>query len=60
MYKCLANHQVNSVSLAYFFFYRTNITGLDELQPGNTLRAKATAIAAFAKFLKEEDVEEEM
>ncbi|OWZ06617.1 hypothetical protein PHMEG_00021099 [Phytophthora megakarya] len=32
--------------------------GLDELQPGNALSAKATAIAAFAKFLKEGEVEE--
>ncbi|KUF83065.1 E3 ubiquitin-protein ligase [Phytophthora nicotianae] len=33
--------------------------GLEELQPGNTLRAKATAVAAFSKFLKGEEVEEE-
>ncbi|OWZ17833.1 hypothetical protein PHMEG_0008172 [Phytophthora megakarya] len=33
--------------------------GLDELQPGNTLRAKATAIGAFKKFLKVEQVTEE-
>ncbi|KUF85043.1 hypothetical protein AM588_10000814 [Phytophthora nicotianae] len=26
--------------------------GLEELQPGNTLRAKATAVAAFSNFLK--------
>ncbi|KUF99500.1 Glucose-6-phosphate isomerase [Phytophthora nicotianae] len=33
--------------------------GLEELQPGNTLRAKATAVAAFSKFLKGEEVEAE-
>ncbi|ETP53628.1 hypothetical protein F442_01495 [Phytophthora nicotianae P10297] len=33
--------------------------GLEELQPSNTLRAKATAVAAFSKILKEEEVEEE-
>ncbi|EGZ19711.1 hypothetical protein PHYSODRAFT_488333 [Phytophthora sojae] len=33
--------------------------GLEELQPGNTLRAKATAVAAFSKFLKGEEVDEE-
>ncbi|KUF81375.1 hypothetical protein AM587_10006283 [Phytophthora nicotianae] len=32
--------------------------GLEELQPGNTLRAKATAVAAFSKVLKGEEVEE--
>jgi hypothetical protein len=33
--------------------------GLEELQPGNTLRAKATAVAAFSKFLMGEEVDEE-
>ena len=33
--------------------------GLDELQPGNTLRAKVTARAACTKFIEGEDVEEE-
>jgi hypothetical protein len=33
--------------------------GLEELQPGNTLRAKATAVAAFSKLLKGEEVDEE-
>ncbi|EGZ26488.1 hypothetical protein PHYSODRAFT_485789 [Phytophthora sojae] len=33
--------------------------GLEELEPGNTKRAKATAVAAFQKFLKSEDVGDE-
>ncbi|GMF39302.1 unnamed protein product [Phytophthora fragariaefolia] len=39
--------------------YRTITMGLEELQPGNTLRAKATAVAAFTKFLKGEEIDDE-
>ncbi|POM81095.1 Hypothetical protein PHPALM_983, partial [Phytophthora palmivora] len=33
--------------------------GLEELVPGNTKRAKATAVGSFVKFLKTEGVTEE-
>lgn len=33
--------------------------GWDDLQPGNTLRAKATTLAAYTRILKGEDVEKE-
>ncbi|KAJ8566242.1 hypothetical protein ON010_g6882 [Phytophthora cinnamomi] len=33
--------------------------GLSELRPGNTLRTKVIAVAAFSKFLKGEEVDEE-
>ncbi|GMF47064.1 unnamed protein product [Phytophthora fragariaefolia] len=39
--------------------YRTITMGLEALLPGNTLRAKATAVAAFTKCLKGEEVDEE-
>ncbi|OWZ01093.1 hypothetical protein PHMEG_00027590, partial [Phytophthora megakarya] len=60
-----ASGSLNSLVVKYLRFCQSAVISdpdrqdsLEPLQPGNTLRAKATAIAAFAKFLKEEEVEE--
>ncbi|OWZ09189.1 RxLR effector protein [Phytophthora megakarya] len=42
-----------------FCIYPTRAMGLEELECGNTKRAKVTALASFKKFLKTENVSDE-